>query len=131
VAWLLDTNVLIHAQRGHPASVLARLVEASPDDVATSSVSIAELWYGAAKSTEPGRKQKLWRRFLEPISVLPFDREAGELHGELRQALRRQPIGERDLLIACIALTHDLTLVTANTREFIHVPDLRVEDWSK
>src|SRR5207237_10452349 len=130
MTWLLDTNALIQAQRGYPESVFARLSRVSPDDVATSSISIAELWYGAAKHAEPERKQKRWRRFLEPFTVLPFDRAASELHGELRHTLRRQPIGERDLLIACIALDHDLTLVSANLREFSRVPNLRVEDWS-
>jgi tRNA(fMet)-specific endonuclease VapC len=33
------------------------------------------------------------------------------------------------LLIAAIAQTHGLTLVTHNTGEFTRVPNLPVEDW--
>jgi tRNA(fMet)-specific endonuclease VapC len=131
VTWLLDTNVLIHAQRGHPAHVTAQLSHISPDEVAISSVTVAELWYGAAKSPDPERKKKAWLRVLAAFAVLPFDRASAELHGELRHALRKHQIGERDLLIACIALANDLTLVSTNVGEFGRVPGLHVEDWSR
>jgi tRNA(fMet)-specific endonuclease VapC len=39
------------------------------------------------------------------------------------------PIGPNDLLIAAHALAMDLTLVTANTREFSRVPGLKLENW--
>ena len=129
--WLLDTNVLIHAARNRPRSVAARLKAASPDDLAVSSVSIAELWYGAGKSPQPERKRAAWARFLEPFEVLSFDRAAGVEHARLRYALRHRPIGERDLLIAAIALVNGLAVVTSNVAEFNRVPGLRVEDWSR
>jgi tRNA(fMet)-specific endonuclease VapC len=131
VTWLLDTNVLIHAQRGRPEPVRRRLRTISPESAVISTVSIAELWYGIARSDDPDRKRELWSRFLTPFDVLAFDRAAAELHGGLRFALGRHPIGERDLLIAAIALANDLTVVTANTREFRRVPGLRVEDWGE
>jgi tRNA(fMet)-specific endonuclease VapC len=51
--------------------------------------------------------------------------------GEIRAALLDQgrPTPTADLLIACTALIHDLTLVTHNVRDFAHVSGLRVEDW--
>ena len=131
MTWLLDTNVLIAAQRGHPESVRRRLAAASPEQLFVPSVSIAELWYGIARHVEAERKRALWTRFLEPFSVLAFDRPAAELHGGLRHQLRHSPIGERDLLIASIALANDLAVVTANTREFERVAGLRVEDWTR
>jgi len=39
------------------------------------------------------------------------------------------PIGPNDLLIAAIALAHQATLVTHNTREFERIVGLLVEDW--
>lgn len=131
MTWLLDTNVLIHAQRGRPENVRQRLQAVSPQTVAISSVTVAELWYGIERSDAPDRKRTLWSRVLAPFDVLPFDRAAGEIHGGLRFALRHHPIGERDLLIAAIALANDLTVVTGNIREFRRVPGLRVEDWSE
>ena len=40
-----------------------------------------------------------------------------------------RPIGERDLLIASIALARNLTVVTHNLGEFTRVPALKTEDW--
>lgn len=131
MTWLLDTNVLIHAQRGRPAAVRERLRSVSPDSVVVCTVTVAELWYGIARSDDPDLKRELWSGFLAPFEVLAFDRAAAEIHGELRFALRHQPIGERDLLIASIARAHDLTVVTSNTREFRRVPGLSVEDWGE
>ena len=129
--WLLDTNVLIHAQRGVPEAVRRRLREVEPHRAAISSVTVAELWYGIERSPEPERKREAWTRLIAPYEILPFDRAAGEIHGQLRFALRHHPIGERDLLIAAIALANDRTVVTANVGEFSRVPGLRVEDWTR
>lgn len=131
MTWLLDTNVLIHAQRGRPETVRAELQRRSPEAVATSVVSIAELWYGAARRADPAAKRQLWERLLEPYTICAFDRPAAELHGDLRHRLRHRPIGDRDLLIAAIALANDLIVVTNNTREFRRVPGLAVEDWTR
>lgn len=126
--WLLDTSVIVAALRRHEG-VLQRLAAVSPDDLGVPSVAIAELAYGAERSKDPATAHALWRAAVEPCAVVPFDREAAEEHGRLRFALRRQPIGERDLLIAATALAHGLRMVSNNVREFARVPDLVVEDW--
>ena len=130
MTYLLDTNAVIHALRGKPASVRGRLDDEGPGRVCVSSVTVAELWYAAEKSEDPERRHRLFLAFLAPLEVMPFDAAAGKLHGVLRHQLRNQPIGERDLLIAAIARTLGLTLVTANRKEFDRVPALAVEDWS-
>jgi len=131
VDWLLDTNMLIFAARDRPKAVRRRLQDASPDDVAVSSIAIAELWFGAEKSDDPPRKREAWNKFLEPYSVLSFDRAAAEEHARLRYLLRHAPIGERDLLVAAIASANGLRVVTNNLGEFTRVPGLTVEDWSR
>jgi tRNA(fMet)-specific endonuclease VapC len=69
--------------------------------------------------------------FLEPFEVLPFDRDAAEAYAHVRFELERtgRPIGERDLLIASIALSRGLTVVTPNVSEFARVPGLTTQDW--
>nr|WP_233258286.1 PIN domain-containing protein [[Phormidium] sp. ETS-05] len=56
---------------------------------------------------------------------------AANLFGRIRSQLESQgtPIGSYDLQIAAIALAHNLTLVTHNSREFSRVEGLRWEDW--
>jgi len=65
------------------------------------------------------------------IQILPFDRASGEIYGSLRADLERSgtPLAEPDLRIAAIALTNNLTVVTANVRHFSRVRELRVESW--
>jgi len=57
--------------------------------------------------------------------------QAAMIFGEIRSQLAFQgtPIGAYDLQIAAIALANNLILVTHNTREFSHIPQLQLEDW--
>lgn len=70
-------------------------------------------------------------QFLRPYNTLAFDDKAGEVYGRIRSVLERKgtPIGSNDLLIAAIALSNHLILVTHNTREFSRVEGLMLEDW--
>jgi len=127
---LLDTNMVIYALKKVPA-VLAKLRGQSPDDLAISAVTLAELYFGACKSCQPEETRRKVEAFLRPWPVVDFDRAAAERYGETRCFLEKggQPISERDLLIASIALSRGMTVVTRNTREFGRVPRLKVEDW--
>ncbi len=127
---LLDTDVILDALRRRLA-VSRRLETSSPDDFRIPSVTVAELAYGAERSGDPARAHAVWRAFVAPFQVVPFDREAAEHHGRLRFALRHRPIGERDLLIAAIAVANRLAVATRNVREFARVPGLRVEEWAE
>lgn len=128
--FLLDTNTCVYAIKRRP-NAIRRLQSLSPDDVVVSSITLAELWFGAAKSSEPQRTRASVDAFLRPFAVLPFEREAADAYAEIRFRLERagRPIGERDLLIAAIARSRRLTVVTHNLDEFSRVPGLRVEDW--
>jgi tRNA(fMet)-specific endonuclease VapC len=130
VGYLLDTNTCVYAIKRWPG-VIDRLKSLSPDDVAVSVVTLAELWFGARKSSKPARTRASVNAFLAPLTIHSFDRDAAEDYAEIRFQLEvsGRPIGERDLLIASIARSRGLTVVTHNTREFSRVPDLAVEDW--
>jgi tRNA(fMet)-specific endonuclease VapC len=129
VNYLLDTDTCVFALR-HDSGVLRRLKALSPDEVAVTSMTEAELWYGAWQSRDPASSRHSVAAFLEPIVRLPFDSESAERHAELRFSLRAHPIGERELVIASVAVTHGITLVTHNRREFTRVTDLALEDWT-
>jgi tRNA(fMet)-specific endonuclease VapC len=129
VKFLLDTDTCIFALRHRP-EVHAHFEAVAPDEVAVSAMNEAELCYGALNSLEPERHTRDVQAFLAPIRVLPFDGEAAREHARLRMALRNLAIGERDLVIASVALAHRLTVVTHNLREFGRVPGLRTADWA-
>jgi tRNA(fMet)-specific endonuclease VapC len=127
---ILDTNTCICALKLQ-GRVAERLREHSPDDVGVTIITVAELWFGARKSARPQATRREIDAFLAPLGVAPFDRAAAEAYADLRFALERsgRPIGERDLLIASIARTRGLTVVTHNVSEFGRVPHLATEDW--
>lgn len=128
--YLLDTDTCIWVLRGRDAT-LSRVRSCAPEDIAIAAISEAELRYGARNSRDPAAGYARIEAFLSaPIDVLPFDRDAAHWHAELRWALRSKPIGERDLMIASIAMAQQRTVVTGNRAEFSRVPGLVVEDWT-
>jgi tRNA(fMet)-specific endonuclease VapC len=129
---LLDTNVCIHIIRRRPQAVLGRFEDYGVGEVGVSSVTVAELCYGAEKSSRPQQNLEALGRFLLPLEVLAFGGEAAAAYGRIRTALEKAgtPIGPLDTLIAAHAVSMGVTLVTNNTREFQRVPELNVEDWT-
>jgi tRNA(fMet)-specific endonuclease VapC len=53
--------------------------------------------------------------------------KAADLYAELRT--RGQLIEDADLLIAAMALVHDMILVTHHTAHFARITGLQVDDW--
>jgi tRNA(fMet)-specific endonuclease VapC len=92
---------------------------------------LAELRFGAARSTQPKRAVANLNAILSKIGVVAFDDAATARYGELRAMLdkRGSPIGPLDTLIAAHALSLRWTLATHNVREFRRVPGLTVADW--
>ncbi|HNA30711.1 MAG TPA: type II toxin-antitoxin system VapC family toxin [Thiobacillaceae bacterium] len=129
--YLLDTNICIYAIKNRPAQVLARLRAHEADGLGISSISVAELFFGAVKSGSTRNLEAL-RHFLEPLEIAEFDLPAAEAYGAVRHGLERAgtPIGPLDTQIAAHALALDAVLVTNNTREFERVQGLRVENWA-
>jgi tRNA(fMet)-specific endonuclease VapC len=128
--YLLDTNILIYAYRD--LGQCRQKLKAQDDaHVHICAVNVAEIEYGIAKSSRPAGLQQFLNLIQMRYLLQPMNVEAARLAGQVRAKLERvgQPIGSYDLLIAGIALAHNLTVVTSNTREFERVPGLRVENW--
>jgi tRNA(fMet)-specific endonuclease VapC len=129
--YLLDTNAVIAILNRAESKTFAAMMKQRSEDVATSSIVMHELFFGAYESARQARNLSVLEAFR--LTTLDFDgddaREAGRIRAQLSQAGR--PIGPYDVLIAGQALRHRLILVTANVREFSRVPGLACEDWSK
>jgi tRNA(fMet)-specific endonuclease VapC len=130
--WLLDTNICIYLIKRKPQILLDRLRTVDIDTVAVSSITVAELQYGVAKSARPEQNGLALAALLAPLAVAPFDDAAAAIYGTVRATLERAgtPIGSLDMLIAAHALSLGRTVVTHDTREFRRVEGLRVEDWA-
>jgi tRNA(fMet)-specific endonuclease VapC len=99
--------------------------------VVLCSVVVAELLYGARSSANAKQMLAQIQGFCAAFVSLAFEDRAADEYSKIRAYLAGlgTPIGPNDLLIAAIALAHDLILVTHNTAEFSRVPQLRLEDW--
>lgn len=134
--YLLDTNACIALINGAPPNVRRRLqkVVEGGAQVFTSSVVLFELWYGADKSSRPQANSERVAVFLAgPVGVLAFEDLDARAAASIRAALEisGKPIGAYDILIAGQALARQLTLVTANVKEFSRIKGLNWEDWAK
>jgi tRNA(fMet)-specific endonuclease VapC len=128
---MLDTNICIYIIKRHPQSVLDRFSAFPVGDIGISSITLAELEYGAAKSAQPKKNREALEEFVSPLDIATFDRDAAESYGRIRATLERKglPIGAMDMLIAAHALSLGANLVTNNEAEFRRVSGLRVENW--
>lgn len=101
------------------------------DDIAVSSITIAELQFGVSKSLFPEKNLAALQKFLTPFSIVDFDYPVAVEYGKIRATLEKKgtPIGPMDMLIAACAKSRGLTLVSNNTKEFLRVEDLNVENW--
>ena len=118
-------------RRDPPLSLLRRLAQTPPVEQATTTITLGELLYGAAKRGGAQLVSRVREVLALATEILPFDAHAAEVYGPLRADLERQGkrLDEPDLRIASIALSRDITLVTGNIRHFKRVPGLSIENW--
>ncbi len=135
--WLFDTDHVSLHERGFPG-LRNKLEAAEPGSIATSVVTVEEMLRGRlavlARRSAGDARVRAYEKFFESvrffgsIPVVPFDLACEQKFQELRaQGVR---VGSQDLKIASTALANDLVLVTRNTRDFMKIPRLSVEDWS-
>ncbi|MHB0991308.1 MAG: type II toxin-antitoxin system tRNA(fMet)-specific endonuclease VapC [Burkholderiales bacterium] len=129
--YLLDTNVCIHLLNEKHPVILQHFRQHKPADIVLCSVVKAELLYGARRSQRPQANLQRLKVFFDPLQSLPFNDDCAEHYGQIHASLLTQgnPIGPNDTLIASVARSHGVILVTHNTGEFSRVDGLRLEDW--
>jgi tRNA(fMet)-specific endonuclease VapC len=128
--FLLDTNIMIAMSKQRPG--LAERLEGIPAAaVVLSSVVVAEIEYGIAKSGRRQHNRRVFDTLLAGFQVLPFDAAAARLYGPIRADLEKRGrlIGPYDLMIAAHARSVQAVLVTDNTKEFGRVAGLKIENW--
>jgi tRNA(fMet)-specific endonuclease VapC len=128
---MLDTNVCIALIKQAPAKMLRKLQSCQAGDVGISSITLAELRFGADKSMARQKNHQALDEFVLPLDIASFDELAAQYYGLIRTDLERKgtPIGSLDTLIGAHALSLSTTLVTNNTREFTRIPGLTVVNW--
>ena len=118
--FLLDTNICVFLIRNQFERIHDHVRSHQVGEIGVSSITEAELRFGADKSSDPGKNHAALERLFLTLPVLAFDSGCAREYGRIRATLEKTgaPIGPLDTLIAAHALSEGMTVVTNNTREF-------------
>ncbi|MEO0928016.1 MAG: type II toxin-antitoxin system VapC family toxin [Cyanobacteria bacterium J06643_13] len=127
--YLLDTNICIAIIDRHPQALNKFTRQSYLCYIPT--VVQAELYKGAYCSQKVEPNLEILNLFTDLLEIVDFDREAALEFGKIQSELRRKgrPTGDLDALIAAVAHSRKDILVTNNTRHFINIDCLQLEDW--
>ena len=151
MTYILDTDTLIFLIRGlkitSPRTAHEKELRRKADQIlascrttasdgnilALSSITAAELEYGARRSLSYETEASAVQKILGPFQRLDFDGfECAKRYGEIRHSLESAglPIGAMDLLIAAHAQATASILVSNNKSHFSRIKDIQLESWT-
>ncbi len=129
--YMLDTNICVYLLKTHSKKLQQKF--RVHRDLCISAVTWAELCYGVENSppSRRGARRRQLGEFVRRLLVLPLEKDAGSVYGQVRARLRKDGamVGANDLLIAAHAIAASCTLVTNNEREFGRIDGLKIENW--
>jgi tRNA(fMet)-specific endonuclease VapC len=129
MTFLLDTNI-VSAHMKHAGLLNHRFFQYR-GRIAVPTIVVGEFYAWAFMNAATARRLENLHNVLGDLSILTYDVECAQQFGRLRGILKSKDVTvpDADLMIASIALAHDLTLVTHNTADFQRIPNLRLDDW--
>ena len=133
--YLFDTNICIYLINKKFEYLIDRIEKCGIENIGISSITIAELEYGIAKSSSPYEEENrvALLEFLIPFKFIDFNQNDAYEYGRIRQDLQSKGtiIGNMDILIGSQAVSRELILVTKNEKEFKRIEGLEIENWVK
>ena len=126
---VLDTNVISELIRPQPnAPLLAWLAGVKTSDLFLTSITAAEMRFGVEIMPKGKRRDAIDYQTHRVIEheyegrVLSFTTQCAFIFAPLAARLIGSGIniGQNDMMIAAIALQHDATIATRNTKHFDH-----------
>src|SRR3954463_9023556 len=137
---VLDTNVVSELMRPHPAPRVMAWLQAQPlQDLATTTITLAEIGVGLARMPESRRRFTLETKFQPFVvrglgpRVFGFDAAAAAVYGEMVATRERggRPLNGFDGLIAAIAAAKDAVIATRNVGDFADCGVPIVNPWDE
>lgn len=128
--YLLDTDICVYFLNRNK-TIVDKIALLSIDDLAISSFNLTELLFGAYNSGHIKKNLERVYFFENMVEVLPFDRKAVENYAVIKSELKKQGkiIEDFDILIASVAVSNGITLVTNNVKHYKRIPNLKIENW--
>jgi len=129
---MLDTNICIYIIKNRPQVVREKFQDFDIGELAISSITVSELYFGVYKSQYVEKNILALEHFLKPFDIVDYDFTAAIEYGKIRASLEKKGtiIGGLDMMIAAHALSLDMCLVTNNTKEFCRVENLELDNWA-
>ncbi len=129
--YLLDTNIVVFLFRGDH-EVAAKIDDVQLKNCFISEITVAELKYGAEKSSKPKYHHQLINKFIENVNVISIF-ESLDLYALERVRLEKEGlrIDDFDLLIGTSAVRNNLIMVTNNSKHLNRIKNIKIEDWTK
>lgn len=129
--FLLDTDICIYILNNAAPKLQWYFRKYGPARICLSTLSEAELYYGALHSSRPDTNRERVRKFVAPFLKLSFDSVAAQEFAVIKKQLVQKgcPIGSIDMLIAAIAKAHKLVLITNNLKHFKRIDGLKTANW--
>lgn len=130
--YLLDTDALIYWLKGNK-NIEQKALNIGLEQLGYSIISHAELYFGAYNSEQKEKNLIAIQIVQEKLTLVDFNTESAQLFGSIKADLKRQGniIMDADIMIASIAISNKLTLITNNEKHFERITELKIENWSK
>ncbi len=132
MSYLLDTDICIYILNGGNPKLEKKFRSVAFERICVSTITQAELYYGALHSLRPQKNLDRIKEFLDPLEIIPFDSAAALAFAQIKESLVKKGnvAGSMDMLIAAVAKAHDFSIVTNNLKHFKPVPGIAVENWA-
>jgi tRNA(fMet)-specific endonuclease VapC len=129
--YMLDTDICAFVLRRSSDVLLQRIQTIPLAQQVISVVSYAELLYGVQLSSKKKANQTAVDALISHLTILEWTPGAAKHYAVIRADLKKQGnmVGANDLMIAAHARSLDAVVVTNNTKDFVRIKGLKVENW--
>ncbi len=129
--YLLDSDTCIFFLQGK-YRINEKIKDVGIENCFISEITIAELKYGAEKSTNVEKHSKEIDKMEELFTVIPI---YGVLDAYAKERVRLQKAGnvipDFDILMGVTSIASDLILVTNNEKHLNRLNGVQIENWKK
>jgi tRNA(fMet)-specific endonuclease VapC len=131
--YLLDTNIISYLVKGEK-NIQDKVANIPIDQIAISSITLSELLYGASINQNKTHSKFLINTYLniaQELEVLDFDYNSAIIFSNIKSELKKtgKLVEDADIQIASIAINNKLILVTNNTKDFVNMKNLQLDNW--
>lgn len=128
---ILDTSFIVDLLRGNATATAKILeIEKNSEPIATTTISVFEIWQGPSKKSGEAQAEKILEMF-KAINIIGFDFESAIEAGNIQRKLvaAGQKIDPEDAMIAGIAKTQRQKVLTRNQKHFSIIHGLETETY--